>query len=382
MHRRHRGRRLLLIGVVIVIAGWRFASSPPLNGPMAHQAPATGTGTAGLTPDQLAGQRVIYSYRGLTPPASLLATIRAGEAAGVVFFSQNISSKAQLKGVTAELQQAAAQSPVKLPLLLMTDQEGGEVRRLPGAPSLSEKEIGQSSDPAAAARTAGRGAALNLASAGIDVNLAPVLDVFRTPGNFIDQYGRSYSSTPRIVAALGADFIGQLQQAGVAATAKHFPGLGAAATAQDTDTEPVSLNLPARIVRSVDELPYQSAIAAGVKLVMLSWATYPALDPHFPAGLSAAIVGGELRGRLKFSGVTITDAIAAGALKAYGTTADRAVLAARAGMDLILCTAINPSYNLGVGATTGLASALGDGGLSRAAFLAAVNRVMVLRRSL
>ena len=98
-----------------------------------------------LTAPELAGQRVIYSYSGLTPPSTLIARIKAGEAAGVIFFANNVSSDAQIKGVVAGLQADAMQSPVKLPLLMMVDQEGGEVRRLSGQPLLSEKQIGDPS---------------------------------------------------------------------------------------------------------------------------------------------------------------------------------------------------------------------------------------------
>ncbi len=332
---------------------------------------------ATLSPRQLAGERVIYSYSGLNPPASLLARIRAGEAAGVIFFSDNISSRTQIKGVAAELQRAAGQSPVEKPLLLMTDQEGGQVRRLPGAPSPSEKEIGASSDPVGSARRAGHGAGENLTSAGMDVNLAPVLDVFRASGNFIDQYGRSYSSNPHQVSQLGKAFITAQQDTGVAATAKHFPGLGAASTSQDTDTEPVTLNVSLHALRSVDELPYRSAVRAGVRLVMVSWATYPALDRDRPAGLSQRVVQGELRRRLGFTGVTITDALGAGALRGFGATSNRAVLAAHAGMDLLLCAAEQPSE--GAAAVDALAAALRSGQLSRSAFEASVDRVVDLR---
>jgi beta-N-acetylhexosaminidase len=99
---------------------------------------------------QMAGQRVIYSYTGLTPPASLLSSIRNGEVGGVIFFSQNISSQAQIASVIAELDQANAspQNPLhSSPLLLMTDQEGGLVRRLSGAPVLSESRSGSRPTP-------------------------------------------------------------------------------------------------------------------------------------------------------------------------------------------------------------------------------------------
>jgi beta-N-acetylhexosaminidase len=165
-----------------------------------------------------------------------------------------------------------------------------------------------------------------------------------------------------------------------AATAKHFPGLGAAATAQNTDQQPVTLTVPLAALRSTDERPYRSAIGAGVKLVMVSWAVYPALDPKLPAGLSPAVVGGELRGRLGFTGVTITDALEAGALQAFGSFRHRATLAARAGMDLILCSSQQVSE--GDQARLGLARAYSRSTLNQAAFRAAVQRLLALRSSL
>jgi beta-N-acetylhexosaminidase len=323
---------------------------------------------------------VIFSYPGLTVPTVLLQQISAGQAAGVIFFGENISSDAQIASVVQQLRQAQAQSPVSAPLLLMTDQEGGLVRRLPGAPTLSEKQIGQSADPAGAAATAGTGAGQNLAGVGMNVNLAPVLDVFYKSGNFIDQYQRSYSSDPSVVTACGRAFISAQQATGVAATAKHFPGLGSATKSQNTDSGPVTLTVALSTLRQKDEAPYPAAIAAGVKLIMLSWATYTALDRSYPAGLSAPVIQNELRGRLGFTGVTITDALEAGALKAYGTTSQRAVLAAQAGMDLVLCSARDVSQ--GQTATTALANALDSGQLDATAFDAAVNRVAALRAGL
>jgi beta-N-acetylhexosaminidase len=312
----------------------------------------------------------------------LLRLIRRGQAAGVIFFAGNIASPAQLAGVARELQQAnlSPANPVHLPLLLMTDQEGGLVRRLPGPPLLSEKQIGQSGRAVAQARLAGTGAAANLRGAGLNVNLAPVLDVYRSAGDFLDQYGRSYSIDPRQVAQLGADFITAQQAGGVAATAKHFPGLGAAAQAQDTDLRPVTLGVSRPALRGLDELPYRAAVAAGVKLVMLSWAVYPALDPARPAGLSPAIVQGELRHRLGFRGVTITDALGAGALARFGSIGHRGQLAALAGMDLLLCS--DHRVAEGTQALAGLVAGYRSGQLSRASGQAAVARILALRGSL
>jgi len=333
-----------------------------------------------LTPAQRAGQRVIFSYPGLTPPATLLDQISAGEAGGVIFFGENITGLTQIAAVVAQLNQAHDASPVRSPLLLMTDQEGGIVRRLPGEPVLSEKQIGESADPAQEAAQAGSGAGENLAGVGMNLNLAPVLDVYRQAGNFDDEFGRSYSMDPNVCAECGAAFITAQQPLRIAATAKHFPGLGAATVDQNTDLGPVTLDVPLADLRSIDEVPFRAAIASGVRLVMCSWAVYPALDPELPSGLSPAIVGGELRRRLRFRGVTITDALEAGAIAAFGTPAQCGVLAARAGMDVLLCSARDVSE--GQDTVAALADALRHHALNPGQFDIALRRVLALRDSL
>ncbi|MGH3097071.1 MAG: glycoside hydrolase family 3 N-terminal domain-containing protein [Streptosporangiales bacterium] len=333
-----------------------------------------------LTPIQRAGQRVIFSYPGAAPPASLLDRISAGEVGGVIFFGENITSRTQIASVVRQLREAHQEGPVRLPLLLMTDQEGGIVRRLPGEPVLSEKQVGASADPVAAATDAGTGAGRNLAGVDMDTNLAPVLDVFREPGNFDDQFGRSYSMDPHICAECGAAFITAQQRLGVAATAKHFPGLGAATRKQNTDLTQVTLDVPLADLRSIDELPFRAAIATGVDLVMASWAVYPALDPRLPAGLSPTIIQRELRHRLRFRGVTITDALEAGALDPFGTSAERGVLAARAGVDVLLCSERDVSQ--GRATVAALADALQSHQLNPGHFQVALRRVLRLRDSL
>ena len=361
-----RGRLLAILSALVVTGGL-------LGGPAAAD-----ERSAQAFARQAAGQRIIYSYPGLTPPESLLARIRAGEAAGVIFFGENVSGTSQIRGVVQRLRAAAAQSPVAAPLLLMTDQEGGQIRRLPGEPALSHKDVGQAG--AAAATSAGRGAGQNLAGVGMNVNLAPVLDVFHAPGDLMDQYERSFSSTASVAGDLGARYVTAQQAAGVAATVKHFPGLGKANAGENTDSRPVTLSVPLATLRGVDEVPYRNAISAGAKLVMLSWATYPALDASRPAGLSPTVIGQELRARNGFTGVTITDALEAGALANYGGTADRAVLAAAAGNDLILASARDVEQ--GDDAAAALAGALTDGTLDSGAFGEALARVSALRNSL
>ncbi|HSL94998.1 MAG TPA: glycoside hydrolase family 3 N-terminal domain-containing protein [Thermoleophilia bacterium] len=329
-----------------------------------------------LTTRQLAGQRVIYSYPGLTPPRELLDAIRAGEAAGVILFAENLSSRAQIRRVIARLQKAAARSPVEQPLLIMVDQEGGYVRRLPGEPFASHKTIGLSADPVAAAHAAGRAAGLNLRGAGFNANLGPVLDVARPAGGFIDDARRSFGTDPDLVGRLGAAFVDAQQRTGVASTAKHFPGLGAGSSSENTDHGPATMDVPLSDLRSVDEAPYEAAIAAGLRLVMASWAVYPALDDR-PAGLSPVVIGEELRGRLGFTGVTVTDSLGVAGLRGYGPIEDRAILATEAGMDLLLCAGRKLSE--GTRAVNALARALERDQLDGPAYRAAVRRVLALR---
>lgn len=334
---------------------------------------------SGLTTSQLAGQRVIYSYAGLTPPEELFDRIRAGEAAGVIFFGENITSQAQIRAVIDDLQAANEESPIDAPLLMMTDQEGGIVRRLPGEPVLSAKWVGAGPHSRQLASEAGTGAGENMLGAGMNVNLAPVLGVYRQPLDFLDQFQRSYGHDAHKVARLGAAFISAQQSTGVAATVKHFPGLGAATASQNTDLGPVTLDLSRRKLRTVDDVPYPPALAAGVDLVMASWAQYPRLDPDWPAGLSRKIVRGRLRNQFGFSGVTITDAMEAGAITPFGTPDENTVRAARVGMDLLLFSAKDTDQ--GVAGLDALTAALEDGTLDPVHFNESIVRVLALRFS-
>ncbi|GAA2123180.1 hypothetical protein GCM10009759_74130 [Kitasatospora saccharophila] len=353
----------------------------PTPSPTPTPEPSSATPTGGVSDARLAGQRIVYSYPGTTVPDTLLQRVREGRVAGVIFFAENVGTDATaLRTAVDRLREAAGQSPDPHPLLLMTDQEGGLVRRVPGGPAQSAKDVGRSADPVAAATRTGGEAAAALSQYGLNLNLAPVLDVYRTPGDFADSAQRSYSTDPAVVGRLGSAFLKAQQGAGVAATAKHFPGLGSAPAGANTDEQAVTLNVSLNQLRSVDERPYRDAIAAGVKLVMFSWAVYPALDPDAPAGMSGTVVRDELRGRLNYDGVTITDAIEAKALDPVGGTAKRALAVAHAGVDLLLCSGRDVAQ--GDAAAAALSSALGSGELDRADFTASANRVDALRGSL
>jgi beta-N-acetylhexosaminidase len=365
--------------LAVCAAALPVGSASPAGTAAAARKPAA---SAALTLNDwaLAGQHVIYSYSGLTAPSGLLQRIRLGQVAGVIFFGSNISSKTQIASVISQFEQAANSSPVKAPLLLEVDQEGGLVRRLPGAPLLSEKQVGQSSNPGNQAATAGTNAGNNLLSVGMNVNLAPVVDFYRQAGDFYDQFQRSYSMSASTAGTLSADFVHAQQATGVAATAKHFPGLASASSTQNTDLRPVTLNDSLTRITSLDELPYKSAIAAGVKIVMPSWASYPNIGSKRPAGLSSKVVQGQLRRSLGFTGVIETDAIGAGGLSQYGGHGNRSILATIAGDDLVLSA--GQSVNDGVYITSKLVEAYRNATIDRAAFQASAQRVDDLRSSL
>ncbi|EED15906.1 glycosyl hydrolase, putative [Talaromyces stipitatus ATCC 10500] len=328
---------------------------------------------------KLVGSHVIYSYNGPTPPPELQTLIEQGVVGGVILFGGNVNS--DLPALIESWQTAYANSPAYLgsPLLIMTDQEGGKVRRLPGGPIDSEKVVGQSTDPEQAASQAGSDAASALAAYNINTNLAPVLDVFRTPGDFDDRFGRSYSNNATLAGICGGAFTTAQQGAGYIATAKHFPGLGTASTYENTDEVPVTLNVTIEEIRAVDELPYHNAIAAGIDMVMPSWALYPDFDDKYPSGLSEKWLKQELRGRLGFRGVTISDAIEAGALTAFGSDSERAVLASGAGMDIILAAAQNVTQGQTI--VNALVDALNSGALNRGEFEQSTQRILRLRKN-
>jgi beta-N-acetylhexosaminidase len=324
----------------------------------------------GLTPAQLAGERIVVAVGGIGLTPELRGAIHAGKVAGVVLFEADFPSRAVGRELIKALQ--AVPRPKRLrryPLLVLTDQEGGQVKRVSGAPEASAATMG--AEGAGFARREGRATAKNLRSLGVNVDLAPVLDVARLGGVIADTE-RGFGSTPAQVAATAVSFATGLQDGGLAATAKHFPGLGAAS--ENTDFEAQRIGLPKAELREVDEAPYRAFINAGGKLVMLSTATYPAFGNR-PAAFNRRIVTGELRHRLGFHGVTITDSLGSAAVAEFGGQREAAVDGAAAGDDLLLFDDL-PSALAGHEA---LVKQLARGGLGRPPFRLAVERVLRLR---
>ena len=279
---------------------------------------------------ELVGQRLMVAMHGTQPSPALRARVRRGEVGGIILFGSNITSPAQLRRLTAGLQ-SAARAAGRPPLLIATDQEGGSVRRLPwAAPAESATELGGSS-PATIQREAllaGRA----LRAGGVTVDLAPVADV-PGQGSFMAAADRTFGASGAVVGRSVTAFVRGLAAARVAAAAKHFPGIGRATS--NTDSSLVEIRSSRGVLES-DLVPFRAAIGAGVPMVMISNATYPALDSK-PAPWSPRIQA-LLRGELGFKGVTITDALDGAAATRRRTLQSVAVLSAQAGIDILLFT--------------------------------------------
>jgi beta-N-acetylhexosaminidase len=246
------------------------------------------------------------------------------------------------------------------------------VKRIGGAPTSSAAQMGARGS--GFSREQGARTAANLANAGVSVDLAPVLDVAR-PGSDIAATERGFGPTPARVAATAVPFAAALQDGGVAATGKHFPGLGSARL--NTDFAVQRVRLSKGVLRDVDEAPYRRFIATGGEMVMLSTAIYPAFSPR-PAAFARPIATGELRDRLGFEGVSISDALETASVAAFGGPAKAGMAAARAGTDILLFT----DHRAGARAEAALLRGLRSGSLLRADFEESAGRVLRLRHRL
>jgi beta-N-acetylhexosaminidase len=366
--RARRRRRRLALGVLAAVAAGAFAFGATLGDGDVRPVEVSST----LSVPRLAGERIVVGLDGTRVSPRLRAAVHDGRVAGVVLFAANFPTRAAGRRLISRLQAIPRPPVLRDPLLIMVDQEGGLVKRVDGAPTASAKEMGERG--AAFSREQGNRTAANLRDLGVNVDLAPVLDVAR-PGGTIAATERGFGSTAQQVAATAVPFATALQRGGVAATAKHFPGFGAAR--ENTDFAVQRIGLSRQRLRAVDEAPYRDYIAAGGDLVMLSTAIYPAFSPD-PAAFSRPIATGELRRRLGFDGVSITDALETVAVADFGGPAKAGLAAARAGADLLLFTELAPAER----ARRALVTRLRAGELDRQEFEASAQRVLDLRAEL
>ena len=328
---------------------------------------------AGPSIRALVGQKLVVSMDDTTPSASLLRRARRGKIGGVIIHGSNFSTAAQLGAITAKLR-TAARAGGRPRLLIAVDQEGGPVKTVPWAPpTISPRRMGELDSTTIAARQ-GRRTGKALRALGIDVDFAPVADVPSSTSSFMYLRGRTWSFGARRTARLSTAFAAGLGDRNVAATMKHFPGLGRAR--RNTDTNVVHIRASkARLAAGLR--PYRRAIARGaVPLVMLSNAVYTAYDRTHAAGWSRVIGKTLLRGTLGFRGVTITDSLTGTAGARGISDVELALRAARAGTDMILVTGSESSTRAVYRALENAASA---GTIDNARLLASFSRMKALK---
>mmetsp|Transcript_11282 Transcript_11282/g.21363 ORF Transcript_11282/g.21363 Transcript_11282/m.21363 type:complete len:387 (-) Transcript_11282:208-1368(-) len=289
--------------------------------------------------EALAAKLLVFGFdgSGTKPNVHACNMIRQG-AGGVILFGRNVDNPKQVTELCENLKRQAGDRK----LLIMVDQEGGRVARL--APPLftavpSAHTLSTAMHKLSAAASAGEVLGKEVRAVNIDMNLAPIMDVDTNPANPVIGE-RAFSRNPAVVSKMGAAWIHAMQDQGVAACAKHFPGHGD--TSKDSHLELPSVPHSLSRLQSVELPPFQAAVDARVAAVMVAHVTAPALDEHgniekpgsMPASMSAGAVG-YLRNHMGYKGVILTDDMEMGALKDFGI-AEAVTAGLQAGIDMFL----------------------------------------------
>jgi beta-N-acetylhexosaminidase len=276
------------------------------------------------------GQLAIAGFAGHEIPSDLRALAREFDLGGIVLFARNVAAPDQVADVAREAQAMVHE----LPLWVSVDQEGGRVARLKAPftewpPMLT---LGRSGDEKLAERFA-RALATELKAVGISLDFTPVLDIRTNPKNPVIG-DRALADRAEDVARLGRTIIRTLQDAGIAACGKHFPGHGDTST--DSHHELPLVEHPPDRIEAVELVPFRAAIDAGVAAIMTAHILIPVYDEERPATLSRAIVDDLLKKRLGFGGVVFSDDLEMRAVSARYGLAEATVAAIGAGCDAVL----------------------------------------------
>ncbi len=253
---------------------------------------------------------------------------------GIILFARNINDPIQVASLCRDLQRTAMKHQ-GIPLFIAVDQEGGRVARLrePFTVFPGNTAIGRDPDPLARAIEFGQTTAREMRLTGLNMDMAPVLDVPRgEPERHLTD--RTFGNDPELVSRLGRMVVKTLQEGGVISVGKHFPGLGMAGL--DPHKDMLSIKAERAEIEEIDLLPFQGAIEEGVMGIMTSHAVYSALDSENPGTLSVEVLGGLLRERLGFEGVIITDDMEMGAIQKGRGGREGVLSAFKAGADILL----------------------------------------------
>ncbi len=311
----------------------------------------------------------------------IVQAIQQHHLGGVILFRENLVDTGQTVRLVDQLQRAAG----AIPLLIGVDQEGGVVNRLQSGTVMPGNMALGATRSTEAGRRVGQAIGAELHALGININFAPVVDVNVNPDNPVIGV-RSFGSDPQLVSDLGVSYIQGLHDAGVAATAKHFPGHGD--TAVDSHLGLPSVPYDRSRLDAVELKPFQAAINGGVDLIMTAHVTFPAIDSstvisrldntpiYVPATLSARVLTGLIRNTLGFEGVVVTDSLQMKAITDHFGPEDAVIRAVQAGTDIILMPSdLSRAYQA-------MLAAVESGDLPEATIDQSVARILALKLKL
>ncbi|MGB8348156.1 MAG: glycoside hydrolase family 3 N-terminal domain-containing protein [Ktedonobacteraceae bacterium] len=328
--------------------------------------------TQNMTLQEKLGQMTIVEFYGSTLNSDLQSMILKYHIGGVLIENKNgnAQNRAQLVTLNQGMQKIAP-----IPLFISTDFEGGYVNELVQITGQreSEQQIGATGNTQVA-YNAGRNAASDLTSLGLNVNFMPIVDVLTNPNN-PGLPMRTFGNNPTIVTAMGQAYLKGLTAGGVIGCLKHFPGLGSATV--DPHLSLPYMNRSLATLNAVDFVPYRTMINEGmVPMVMVTHIMNPQLDPKLPTSLSPNVVTGLLRNQLHFKGVIISDTLWMGGISNTYPLPQAAVLAVKAGEDLILGPrGLTDTQNM----LNGLYQAVTSGQISVNTINASVERILELK---
>lgn len=325
----------------------------------------------GMTIEEKVGQLFMVGFDGHEPNADILDLIANYHVSGICYFSRNLKDPRQVHTLSTALQKHANPN---LPLLLTIDQEGGMVNRLTEGITISPSNMALGAiNNIAYTKEIAEIIAKELRAMGVNMNFAPSLDVNNNANNPVIGV-RSFGENPELVSIHGNEIVQAYQNENIAPSIKHFPGHG------DTDVDshlalPV-VNHPMERLEKIELAPFKYAIEQGVDSVMVSHVSFPSLENKYPATLSHNIITGLLREKMNYNGVIVTDCMEMNAIDDNYTSAESAVLAVKAGIDLVL---VSHTYAKQKAAITGVVEAVKAGEISEEHLNNSVKRVLSLK---
>jgi Beta-glucosidase-related glycosidases len=327
-----------------------------------------------MTLDQKIGQMMMVESAGSSVTLDMSTMLDQYHVGAFILSNsnQNMSSQSQLKSLTQQLQQGSQ----GIPLIIATDQEGGTVNRLSDIYGQQESaaSIGTTNNPQYA-KAAGTQDAQDLAAGGINMNLAPVVDVDNLDTSMIHEEARAFGSDPATVTKMAGAYLQGLQQSGkVVGVIKHFPGLGDVAGNAHTDV--TTLTRSRADLAAIDWAPYRSLIQQGkVSCVMVTHDIVPSIDT-LPSSLSSKIIQGVLRNELHFNGVVITDSLTMQGITNLYTLGQASAMAVEAGNDMLMGATDATSLAI---MTDGIKQAITTGAITQARLDASIHRILLLK---